>query len=102
MGKSLKIAIQHLINDNQQVRFDTENSVTQFHCDKIAAMITYDSGADGHYIIKADGRRAWLPILRKPSKEFGVANGGISKVKYVTKLPFQQLPDTTVQADTFG
>ena len=65
-------------------------------------MATYDSGADGHYIIKVDRRRAWLPTLRKPNKQFGVANGGISKVKYATKLPFQQLPDTTVQADTFS
>ncbi|KAL7505264.1 LOW QUALITY PROTEIN: hypothetical protein ACHAXN_002765 [Cyclotella atomus] len=43
-------------------------------------MITYDSGADGHYII-------------------GVANGG---TKHVTKLPFPQLcPPKANQADTF-
>ena len=42
-----------------------------------------------------------LPILRISSKQVGVANGGTSKGKYVTQLPFQQLSRKAAEADTF-
>ena len=77
------------------------NSITKFNTADIAAMITYESGADGHYISKADQKRAGLHILRPSQKSVGVANGGISKGKYVTKLPFKQLSSMAAQADTF-
>jgi hypothetical protein len=51
-------------------------------------MVTYDSGANGHYISKKDQRKAGLPILRPSTQKVGVANGGTSKAKYVTQLPF--------------
>ncbi len=51
-------------------------------------MVTYDSGADGHYISEKDRRKAGLPILRTSTRTVGVANGGTSKAKYVTQLPF--------------
>ena len=54
-------------------------------------MITYDLGADGRYIIKADQKRAGLPILRQSRRSVGAANSGTSKGEYVTKLPFKQL-----------
>ena len=91
MGTSLRRAIQHLRHDNQRVLFDTKNSVTRFHCKSIAAMITYDSGADGPYISEEYIKRARIPMIRKPNKQVRVANGGIRKGQYVTKLPFQDI-----------
>ncbi len=64
-------------------------------------MVTYDSGADGHYINEKDQRKAGLPILQPSIQKVGVANGGTSKAKYVTQLPFQQLSAQAMQADTF-
>ena len=64
-------------------------------------MVTYDSGADGHYISEADRKRAKLPILRMSNKKVGVANGGVSAGKFVTQLPFDQLSKKAAQADTF-
>jgi hypothetical protein len=64
-------------------------------------MITYDSGADGHYISKKDQCKAGLPILRPSTQKVGVANGGTSNMKYVTQLPFRQLSAQSRQADTF-
>jgi hypothetical protein len=65
-------------------------------------MITYDSGADGHYISKKDQRKAGLPILRPSTQKVRVANGGTSNAKYITQqLPFRQLSAQSRQADTF-
>jgi hypothetical protein len=64
-------------------------------------MVTYDSGADGHYISKRDRKKAGLPILRPSTKRVGVANGGTSTAKHVTQLPFKQLSPKATQADTF-
>ena len=51
-------------------------------------MVIYDSGADGHYIIEKDRHKAGLPILQPSTRKVGVANGGTSKAKYITQLPF--------------
>ena len=64
-------------------------------------MITYDSGADGHYLSETDRATIGLPILRKSSKRVGVANGGTSQAKHVTALPFPNLSKQARQADTF-
>jgi hypothetical protein len=64
-------------------------------------MITYDSGADRHYISEKDRRKAGLPILRPSTQKVGVANGGTSNAKYVSQLPFRQLSTQSRQADTF-
>jgi hypothetical protein len=64
-------------------------------------MLTYDSGADRHYISKNDRHKAGLPILRPSTRQVGVANGGTSNTKYVTQLPFQKLSAQSRQADTF-
>ncbi len=64
-------------------------------------MVTYDSGADKHYISEKDWHQAGLPILRTSSRKVDVTNGGTSKAKYVTQLPFQQLSAQATQADTF-
>jgi hypothetical protein len=42
-----------------------------------------------------------LPILQTLTRKVGVANGGTSKAKYVSQLPFQQLSVQAKQADTF-
>jgi hypothetical protein len=62
-------------------------------------MITYDSGADGHYISEHDCKLANLPILR-PSTKRVVANGS-SAGKHVKQLPFDNLSEQAAKADSF-
>ena len=64
-------------------------------------MITYNSGADNHYISKASQCQASLPILRRSTKRVGVANGGMSVGVHATQLPFKQLSAKAAAADTF-
>jgi hypothetical protein len=89
------------INKNKHVSFATHNRVHQYSSNEQPIMVTYDSGADGHYISKKDRRKAGLPILRTSTQKVGVANGGTSKAKYVTQLPFRQLSAQATQAHTF-
>jgi hypothetical protein len=89
------------INKNKHVSFATHNRVHQYSSNEQPIMVTYNSGADGHYISKKDRRKAGLLILRTSTLKVGVANGGISKAKYVTQLPFRQLVAQATQADTF-
>ena len=63
--------------------------------------VTYDSGADGHYISESDRRKAGLPILHKSCKCVGVANGQVSHGNNVTHLPVPQLDAKATEADTF-
>ena len=63
--------------------------------------VTYDSGADGHYLSEHDRRAARLPILRPSNKRVGVANGSVSKATNVTRLPFSRLSERAATADTF-
>ena len=67
----------------------------------MAAEMTYDSGADEHYVNKKDRTKLGLPILRRSRKRVGVANSGISTGKHVTRLPFKQMLDETTEADAF-
>jgi hypothetical protein len=87
--------------NKQQVRFQKEASVASFNDADEPTMMTYDSGADKHYLSEADRARVGLPILRISSKTVGVANGGKCNGKYVTKLPFPQLSQQAAEADTF-
>ena len=64
-------------------------------------MVTYDSGADGHYISETDQKKARLPILRKSTKRVGVANRDTSEGVNKTKLPFEQLLLRAAKADSF-
>ncbi len=64
-------------------------------------MMTYDSGANGHYISKKDRHKAGLPIIQKSTRWVGMANGGVSQAKFVTQLPFKDLSAQATQADTF-
>ncbi len=64
-------------------------------------MLTYNSGADGHYIINQDQCKAGLPILGPSIQWVGVTNCSTSNTKYVTQLPFCKLSARLRQADTF-
>ena len=101
MGTSLCRAVQLLQHNNQRVKFDSGNRVARIYSDDVVAMVTYDSGVNGHCISEADRIWAKLPILRQSSKHVRLANDGISAGKYVTKLPFQQLSKNAAQTDTF-
>ena len=89
------------INKNKHVSFATHSIVHQYSSNEQPIMITYDSGADGHYISKKDCCKAGLPIQQTSTRKVGVANGGTSKAKYMTQLPFRQLSAQAMQADTF-
>ncbi len=78
------------INKNKHVSFATH-----------PVMVTYNSGAEGHYISEKDRCNAGKPILRPSTRKVGVANGGTSTAKYVTQLPFWQLSAQAMKADTF-
>ena len=64
-------------------------------------MITYDSGADNHYVSEAERIKLKLPILRPSHKRVAVSNGGTSKGKYVMQLPFPRLSTISAETDTF-
>ncbi len=57
IGRTLK-----KISNNKHVRFAKNNEVHLFDNAETPIMITYDSGADGHYISKKDRRKAGLPL----------------------------------------
>jgi hypothetical protein len=77
LGSAFNRALKK-INKNKHVRFATSNKVHKYTCNEQPIMITYNSGADGHYISKKDQRKAGLPILRPSTQKVGVANGGTS------------------------
>ena len=78
-----------------------ETKVCTFQTAQHPIMLTYDSGADKHYISEADRAKARLPILRKSTRRVGVANSDISHSNNVTRLPVPQLGKTATEADTF-
>eukprot|EP00956_Cyclotella_meneghiniana_P021291 scaffold38589_cov41-Cyclotella_meneghiniana.AAC.1 len=94
--------IKETTSHNKCVRFAHKRQVRVFKQDEQPIIVTYDSGADGHYISEHDRNRAGLPILRKSTKRVGVANGNTSKAQFVTKLPIPQLSSHAAQADTFN
>ena len=105
MGYALANTVRRLVHkftrNNQQVRFAHKPTVVRFHKKKEPIIITYDSGADNHFMSEADRIRLGLSILRPSHKSVAVTNGGTSSGKYVTRLPFPQLPTATAEADTF-
>ena len=106
MGRALSATARRLVrkvtNNNQKhVTFAGEATVANYNKEDAAVLVTYDSGADGHYISEGDRKRMGLPILRISAKKVGVANGGTSRGKYVTELPFPQLSKKAAEADTF-
>jgi hypothetical protein len=100
MGSCFKQAAQCL-QANKHVSFAPKHSVRIFDTPQPAVMITYDSGADGHYLSETDRQQAQLPIMRPSTKWVGIANGGSSTGKHVTQLPFDQLSEQATKADSF-
>eukprot|EP00804_Cyclotella_cryptica_P013348 CCRYP_005123-RA/>CCRYP_005123-RA protein AED:0.24 eAED:0.24 QI:0/0/0/1/1/1/2/0/905 len=94
-------ALHQLIPHHKRVHFSTTRSVRLFHSHDKPTLITYDSGADGHYLSEKDRISAGLPILRNSSKRVGVANGGSSQAKHVTQLPFKNISSKALRADSF-
>ena len=101
MATTVRKLVHNFTNNNQQVRFRHNPTVTRLHNEEEPIVITYDSGADNHYVSETDRIQFKLPILRPSHKIVAVANGGTSKGKYVTRLPFPQLSTITAEADTF-
>ncbi|KAL7485756.1 hypothetical protein ACHAW6_011364 [Cyclotella cf. meneghiniana] len=85
----------------ENVTFAAKHTIRVFYKEHVAAMITFDSGADGHYISEQDQKSVGLSILRPSTKRVGVTTGSTSMTKHVTQLPFPQLSDKVAQADTF-
>jgi hypothetical protein len=63
IGQTLK-----KISNNKHIRFAKNNEVHLFDNAETPTMITYDSGAGGHYISEKDRRKAGLPIILKSTK----------------------------------
>ncbi len=83
------------------VHFNSNPVTHTFNIDDVPA-VTYDSGADGHYLNESDRREANLPILKPSTKQVAVANGDVCSAKHVSKLPFPGLSHHAAQADTFA
>eukprot|EP00804_Cyclotella_cryptica_P018785 CCRYP_007256-RA/>CCRYP_007256-RA protein AED:0.35 eAED:0.35 QI:0/0/0/1/0/0/4/0/286 len=65
-------------------------------------MVTYDSGANGHYLRETDRRAAGrLPILEPSAKRVRVAHGSTSHGTHVSRLPFPNLSTQASDADSF-
>ena len=101
LAATVRKLVHKFTNNNQQIIFRHKPTVARFHNKEEPIMITYDSGADNHYMSESDRISFKLPILRPSHKCVAVANGGMGKVKYVTRLPFPQLSTKKAEADTF-
>jgi hypothetical protein len=87
LGSAFNQTIKKL-NKNKHVSFVEQSKVHLFNATLTPSiMLTYNSGANRHYISKNDQRKAGLPILRPSTRQVGVANGGTSNATYITQLP---------------
>ena len=102
VGTTLGRALSSCIQPNKKrVQFAKERKILTFHKTEHPIWITYDSGADGHYLTEKDRKAAGLPILRPSTKRVSVADGGINEGVNATRLPFQKLSPKAAEADTF-
>jgi hypothetical protein len=107
LGRMLSAAtcrlVRKITNSNQHcVTFAGQAMVAENNTKNSTVMVTYDSGADSHYISEKDRKTVGLPILRISAKKVGVANGSTCKGQYVTALPSPQLSTKAAEADTFN
>ncbi|KAL9183011.1 hypothetical protein ACHAXT_004798 [Thalassiosira profunda] len=91
---------RHLLHERHISFASQPDDIRHFDVSSVPA-VTYDSGADDHYVSSADRTQAHLPILRKSSKRARVANGTISKAAHITKLPFRRLSASAAEAHEF-
>ena len=104
-GRAFVASVRRTFQSLQQanhVHFQDDLSQTRFFSSEDVPSITYDSGADGHYLNEADRKAANLPILRLSSKQVAVANGHISTATHESRLPFPGLSKRAAKADTFN
>ena len=69
------------------MQFDSNIRVRTYHDNNDPIMVTYDSGANGNYVSKEDRLKVGMSILRKSTKQVGVANAGTCQGKWEIKLP---------------
>ena len=102
LSNNITKTAKNIIKGGKRVTFAAKRTVREYQREDVAAMITYDSGADGNYISETDRIAANLPILRPSTKRVAVANGGTSTAKHETALPFAGLSAKANKADTFN
>ena len=73
--------------ESKHVKLRSKPSIDTYQQHNNTPMLTYDSGADGHYLSKQDRTKLGLPILIVSDKKVGVAYGGACNGEYVTTLP---------------
>ena len=64
LATTVRKLVHMFTNNNQQVIFRRNSTVTRFHNKEEPIMITSDSGAENHYMSESDRIRLKLPILR--------------------------------------
>eukprot|EP00804_Cyclotella_cryptica_P009173 CCRYP_003220-RA/>CCRYP_003220-RA protein AED:0.54 eAED:0.54 QI:0/0/0/0.5/1/1/2/0/469 len=104
IGQALSTTIRHTLKNlstNRHVRFAAHTQIRHFDSQATTPLITFDSGADSHYLSETDCLAAGLPILRSSTRQVGVANCSTSTAKYVSQLPFPQLSPNAELADSF-
>ena len=90
------------ITKTRTVSFATTRQVQIILAKEVAAMMTYDSGMDGHYLSERNRKSVGLPILQPSTKQVSVANGGTSTAQHASHLLFQQLSNRAASADSFN
>jgi hypothetical protein len=101
MSAAFNRTFKQLNKTTLHVSFASHNSMRLFNNHTEPIIITYNSGTNGSYISERDLVNAGLPILGQSTRKVGVANGGTSLAKHVTRLPFNKLSACAWQADTF-
>ena len=87
--------------EGKHVKFKNKPSIATYQQHDNTPMVTYDSGADRHYLGQNDRTKLGLQILRISDKKVVVSNGGACNGKYVTSLTLLQLSSKAAEADTF-
>ena len=62
--------------DGKHLHFRSKPTIATYQQHDKTTILTYDSGADGHYLSEKDRKKLGLPILRISDKKVVVDNGG--------------------------
>lgn len=82
---------KHIESNNPHVKFSNHCHIQNFNKDNTLIMVTYDSGANNHYISETDQAWIGLSILCKSTRHVGVANCSNSQGIHLTQLSFHNL-----------
>ena len=82
----------HSLCANHHVHFTSTPRVRYYDSNSTSPMITFDSGADGHYLSEAARISACLPILKPSNKQVSVTNVGTIKALHVAAFLFPSCP----------